>query len=155
GEFWYNATNDKLQFTSYERDPESGNDYAMARYHINRLGRFASKDPVSGSLSNPQSLNLYAYVSNNPTNTVDPAGTRPAPALNIAHMDYQPPQGIGYIGAGGCGEFEAIEGEPGCYTQIDFNGGGGRGGIEFSYGFSVDLYNYTLNTIDSIRLGVE
>jgi YD repeat-containing protein len=32
GESWYNATNDKLLFTIYERDAESGNDYAMARY---------------------------------------------------------------------------------------------------------------------------
>ena len=29
GESWYNATNDKWAFTSYERDAESGNDYAM------------------------------------------------------------------------------------------------------------------------------
>jgi hypothetical protein len=30
GESWYNASNDKLMFTSYERDSESGNDYARA-----------------------------------------------------------------------------------------------------------------------------
>ena len=59
GESWYNASNDKLLFTTYERDSESGNDYAQARYYIFRFGRFASPDPVAGSISAPQSLNRY------------------------------------------------------------------------------------------------
>ncbi len=41
GESWYaSSTTTKWQFTSYERDAESVNDYAMFRYHVNRLGRF-------------------------------------------------------------------------------------------------------------------
>jgi RHS repeat-associated protein len=77
GESWYNASNDKLLFTSYERDSESGNDYALARCNISGLGRFASPDPLGGGLSNPQSLNRYAYVLNNPANLVDPLGLAP------------------------------------------------------------------------------
>ena len=75
GESWY-ATNTttKWQFTSYERDAESGNDYAMARYDVNRLGRFSSPDPLSGDLANPQSLNRYSYVLNDPINLIDPMG---------------------------------------------------------------------------------
>jgi RHS repeat-associated protein len=75
GEAWYaqNSTS-KWQFTSYERDSESANDYAMARIYINRLGRFASVDPLSGSVGNPQSLNRYSYVLNNPIGLVDPFG---------------------------------------------------------------------------------
>lgn len=53
GESWYNATSDKLFFTTYERDSESGNDYAMARYHISRLGRLSSPDPLNGSTTDP------------------------------------------------------------------------------------------------------
>ncbi len=64
----------KWLFTSYERDSESGNDFAMARYHVNRLGRFSSLDPMSGSASAPQSLNRYAYVANDPVNFSDPSG---------------------------------------------------------------------------------
>ena len=57
GESWYNATNDKLYFTTYEYDAESGNHYAMARYHVSRLGRLSAPDPIAGSAANPQSLN--------------------------------------------------------------------------------------------------
>jgi RHS repeat-associated protein len=75
GESWYQTnTTTKWFFTTYERDSESGNDYAMARYGTNRLGRFASPDPVAGSRSDPQSVNRYAYVRNDPVNGLDPLG---------------------------------------------------------------------------------
>ncbi len=74
GESWYNATNDKLLFTTYERDSESGNDYAMARYHVSRLARFSSPDPLSGNTRDPQSLNRYSYVRNMPVILTDPSG---------------------------------------------------------------------------------
>jgi RHS repeat-associated protein len=75
GEQWY-ATNSttKFFFTSYERDLESGNDYAMARSYINRFGRFACVDPLLGQPGDPQSWNRYAYVRNNPINNIDPSG---------------------------------------------------------------------------------
>jgi RHS repeat-associated protein len=64
---WYDdGTSIKNKFTSYERDSESGNDYAMARYYINRFVRFCSADPVMGSPGDPQSWNRYTYVRNNP-----------------------------------------------------------------------------------------
>jgi len=74
GESWYNASNDKLGFTSYERDKESGNDYAKARYYISRLARFSSPDPIGGNPANPQSWNRYSYVLNDPINLNDPEG---------------------------------------------------------------------------------
>jgi RHS repeat-associated protein len=60
-------------FTGKERDTESGNDYFGARYYASSMGRFMSPDwsakeePVPyAKLDDPQSLNLYAYVRNNP-----------------------------------------------------------------------------------------
>jgi RHS repeat-associated protein len=67
--------------TGKERDTESGNDYFGARYYNSSMGRWMSPDwsakaePVPyAKLDNPQSLNLYAYVGNNPMTRVDPDG---------------------------------------------------------------------------------
>ncbi len=56
------------------RDAESGNDYAGARYYSSARGRWLGVDPVLGDLANPQRLNRYAYVLNNPINYLDPDG---------------------------------------------------------------------------------
>jgi len=75
GESWYaTGATTKWKFTGYERDAESANDYAMARYDVNRLGRFGTPDPLGGSPALPQSLNRYAYTQNDPINAVDPLG---------------------------------------------------------------------------------
>jgi RHS repeat-associated protein len=70
-----------LHFTGKQRDIESGNDYFGARYYASAAGRFMSPDwsvtiePVPYSkLDDPQTLNLYAYVKNNPISGVDPNG---------------------------------------------------------------------------------
>jgi RHS repeat-associated protein len=75
GEQWYaGAGSTKWQFTSYERDAESGLDQAVFRYDSTRVGRFTSPDPLAGSIGDPQSLNRYTYVANNPVSLVDPLG---------------------------------------------------------------------------------
>jgi RHS repeat-associated protein len=68
-------------FTGKLRDPQSGLDYFGARYYASNMGRFMSPDwnddpvPVPyADLTNPQSLNLYAYVNNNPLSGTDPRG---------------------------------------------------------------------------------
>jgi RHS repeat-associated protein len=66
------------RFTTYERDGNAG-DEAMMRRYAGKWHRFVQPDPADGSydLSNPQSFNRYAYVQNDPTNLVDPAGLEP------------------------------------------------------------------------------
>jgi len=79
-QFVNNDSND-YKFTGKKRDSETGLDYYGARYYSNGLGRFISADwssvpvPVPyADLSNPQSLNQYAYVRNNPMSYDDPDG---------------------------------------------------------------------------------
>ena len=71
----------RSRFTGKERDNESGNDYFPARYYASTMGRWLSPDwsaklePVPyAKLENPQSLNLYAYIGNNPLIQIDPDG---------------------------------------------------------------------------------
>ena len=63
-----------LHFTGKERDSESGLDNFGARYDSSNMGRFMSPDPLGGDLTNPQSLNRYSYVLNNPLTNTDPTG---------------------------------------------------------------------------------
>jgi RHS repeat-associated protein len=63
------------RFTSYERDVNSS-DEAMFRRYSRWWSRFDQPDPHDGSydFSNPQSFNRYAYVQNDPVNSIDPTG---------------------------------------------------------------------------------
>src|SRR5207249_8990793 len=62
------------RFTGKELDPETGLYYYGGRYHDAVLGRFVSADPFVPAPGNPQALNRYSYVVNNPVNLVDPSG---------------------------------------------------------------------------------
>ena len=62
------------KFTGKERDPETGLDHFVARYHSSSLGRFMNPDPLGGRIFDPQTLNKFSYVRNNPLNLIDPSG---------------------------------------------------------------------------------
>lgn len=74
----YSSSQDDIRqkFTGYQKDKETGLDFAEARMYENRLGRFTAVDPLlaSGKSSNPQTFNRYIYVGNNPLFWVDPSG---------------------------------------------------------------------------------
>ncbi len=66
------------KFTGKERDAESQLDYFGARYYGSALGRFTSPDWSAKpeavpyvNLEDPQTLNLYGYVRNNPLSKAD------------------------------------------------------------------------------------
>ena len=74
-------TPNEQHFTGKTHDQESGNDYFGARYYAENEARFMSPDwsakvePVPyAKLDNPQSLNLYTYMLDNPLSGVDPDG---------------------------------------------------------------------------------
>jgi RHS repeat-associated protein len=53
-------------YTGREWDDETGLYYYRARYYDAEVGRFLQTDPVG--------VQIYTYVSNNPTNLIDPSG---------------------------------------------------------------------------------
>ena len=75
-DFGESGTQEKHHFTSYERDGESGLDYAINRGYSPNLGRFQQADPyrASGYIVDPQSWNRYTYSRNNPIDFMDPLG---------------------------------------------------------------------------------
>ena len=80
-----NSDSNHYKFTGKERDSESGLDYFGARYYSNGLGRFITPDSAAkatavpyAEFADPQSLNLYSYVRNNPLAKIDPDGHCPA-----------------------------------------------------------------------------
>ena len=144
GESWYNATNDKLFFTTYERDSESGNDYAQARYYVSRVARFSAVDPIGGAIGDAQSNNGYAYTENDPVNLVDPSGAimivAPYPFSPDPFLPWGPFDGFGDGQILPCGSiseddgFDSIFTDPtsginyvtsNCYSAGKTGGGGG------------------------------
>jgi len=55
-------------------DGGTGLMYYGARYYDPQVGRFAAADTIIPNPNNPQDLNRYAYVRNNPLLYVDPTG---------------------------------------------------------------------------------
>jgi RHS repeat-associated protein len=70
-----------MHFTGKMRDTESNLDDFDARYYSSQWGRFMSPDwdlkPTAvpyAQFGDPRSLNLYSYVRNNPSTTIDSNG---------------------------------------------------------------------------------
>src|SRR5882724_827581 len=65
------------RFTSYDRSTTTKLDYAVNRHYDSQQGRFTQVDPAGMNvvnLTSPQTLNLYAYCTNDPINRTDPSG---------------------------------------------------------------------------------
>ena len=90
GELTFGTTTcgQNYKFAGMERDSETGHDHTMFRQYASNFGRWMSPDPLAGDISNPQSLNRYAYVMNNPTTLVDSLGLQCSPGPQC------PPNGI-------------------------------------------------------------
>ena len=82
------------QYNAKEID-NTGLLYYNARYYDSYIGRFTTADTINGKIEEPQSLNRYVYVQNNPLKYVDPSGNEPvkkeiALILNSFDISYNP-----------------------------------------------------------------
>ena len=68
------AVNVRHKYTDQEWDSETGLYYYKARYYNPLVGRFISADTVVTDPFDPQNLNRYSYVINNPIRYADPTG---------------------------------------------------------------------------------
>ncbi len=71
------ADDNAFRYCGEYYDSESGTIYLRARYYDPTIGRFISRDSVTGENTDPLSLNLYTYCHNNPILGVDPSGHLP------------------------------------------------------------------------------
>jgi RHS repeat-associated protein len=85
--------------TGKERDTETGLDYFGARYYGSNMGRFTSPDPKNLALRHlldPQKLNKYSYVLNNPLASFDPDGQE---EVKVTIRAFIPDSRFRYMGA--------------------------------------------------------
>ena len=88
----FSGGNDKFLFTGKELD-KSSLYYYGSRYYNPATARFIQPDTILQDIYDPQSLNRYSYVRNNPYKYVDPSGNFFIPLLAIPFI-------IGTISAG-------------------------------------------------------
>jgi RHS repeat-associated protein len=134
-------------FTGKVRDNESGLDYFSARYYQSNAGRWMSPDWAKtpegvpyAVLGNPQSLNLYGYVLNNPLSKTDPDGhgvwDLAKKWLNTVEVTVGASVGVGASGQWGTSKGEAHATLIGVQAKSGLAGGGADAKVTSGVGAS-------------------
>ncbi len=152
-----NMFTDRL-FTGQRYIAELGIYHFNARFYSPTLGRFLSADSIMSGMANPQNLNRYSYVANNPINANDPTGHYCVGDLEGCRDETGAP----------------VNGAP-LYLHQDDAGGGGDDGSEGSdgggsgsgdgdgptyngcnqLGMSMDVCKTTINILNAITIGAD
>jgi RHS repeat-associated protein len=80
-------------FTKHEHLDDTYLIHMNGRVYDYRLGRFLSVDPIISNPANPQSINPYSYIGNNPLSGVDPTGYEECTLLTGSHICNTAPAG--------------------------------------------------------------
>jgi RHS repeat-associated protein len=162
----------RTYYAGHRRDDDSGMFYMKARWYDPGSGRFLSVDPVILSITSPQTMNAYSYVSNNPINGNDPTGMFGEEAVNSDAEASESSEG-GYgvwltssppgggtpegdspdVSSGGDGDTPGTAGDPG--TQAPGAGGSdggssGSGGSSSTAGLSF-IPGGVINTLGGLQ----
>jgi RHS repeat-associated protein len=78
------STPTSYRFTGQREDSYIKLIHMGARWYDAQIGRFVSADTIIPDPSNPQSLNRFAYVLNNPLRFIDPSGHKPCDSVDAA-----------------------------------------------------------------------
>ncbi|MBI4330927.1 MAG: hypothetical protein HY673_06580 [Chloroflexi bacterium] len=108
------------RFTGQRLD-DIGLYYYKGRYYDASLARFISPDPVVPRAGNPQNLNRYSYVLNNPLKYIDPTGFEQKEVDRV----------IRHFGPGRSSTVSTIYTD-GTWVTVTYNRGGGLNFMAFS-----------------------
>ncbi|MGO8734548.1 MAG: RHS repeat-associated core domain-containing protein [Terriglobia bacterium] len=141
GNLWQSWGGGGLEFADLTyRDPNTTTDLTENRLFSPNLSRWHSPDPLGGDITNPQSLNRYAYVLNSPTTLIDPSGLEEQMVCaNLGWSSAGGPNGLGGWGIVCASPEEVSQSNQQINQQPtvdwdwgaspdDFGGGGGGGG---------------------------
>ena len=137
-----NGTDVAYKYTGKELDSSTGLYFYEARYYDAALGRFISADPIVTDPNNPQALNRYTYVLNNPLRYTDPSG----------HNSIEAGSGFFITDLGG-GSYFSIAGDFGFGPILPLSNGLGT----FSSGFSTLSFStltYTFDPLISLLISI-
>ena len=96
----------RVNYTGYRHDEETGLEYARARYYDSSKGQFDSFDPVTENndrLRKTPAMNFYSYVLSNPLTWTDPEGEsgrrgrRTGRSAAAADPDFTISHEVGYV----------------------------------------------------------
>jgi RHS repeat-associated protein len=141
------AIQDNASFATLDQDPESNTHHAQFRNYSPTQGRWLTPDPYSGSydITNPQSMNRYAYVLNNPLSFTDPSGLLDCkyPPCEVVTDQYGNTYTVDSQGnvTGGPTQSVGVNGGPpitggNVWVSGNPDGGAAYGGLDFGGGFS-------------------
>jgi len=125
GDLWASTSLSEHHFSGFQyRDDAHGLDPTLFRMYKYGLGRWMTPDPLGGDVTDPQSLNRYAYVLNNPTTLTDPLGLNPADNCSYASYYYSHARCGGSPPDSGCEEWDngSCTGDPTCDNSFGLNG---------------------------------
>ena len=121
-----------LLYTGRNYDYETGNYFYRARYYNPTLGRFISRDPLSGAEFS-QGTNLYAYCQNNFLNSTDPTGMTTVSfgvSFNVQWGSFNFQASMGFIAD-----------TSGNVAAYNTSGTGAGAGADIAFGVTADVTN--------------